>query len=99
MTIGSTFPVRGDDKIKSIPWGMIEPHRARAAANHGLPLERLYALGGLTVLEIARIVSDKDANASISDDDARAAVSRHERPKPKDDATARPDAAKDGEES
>jgi len=46
MTIGWTFPVKDDDKIKSVPWGLIEPNRSRAMKNHGLPLERLYALGG-----------------------------------------------------
>jgi hypothetical protein len=52
MTIGLTFPVKDDEKIKSIPWGAIEPFRQEAMKVHGVPLERLYALGGLTVGEI-----------------------------------------------
>jgi len=70
MTIGMTFPVTGSDKIKSIPWGILEVHRSRALKNHGLPLERLYALGGLSIVEIARIIGDQGLDAVVSKSDA-----------------------------
>jgi hypothetical protein len=77
MTIGISFPVRDDEKIKSVPWGLLEANRARAMKNHGMPLERLYALGGLSVVEIARIMSDQDVGASIGDDQAEKIILAH----------------------
>ncbi len=83
MTIGSTFPVRGDDKIKSVPWNLLEANRQRALENHHAPLERLYALGGLTIAEIAEIVSP--AKGQRSDADARKIVVAHTgKPEPKE---------------
>ena len=77
MTIGITFLVKDHDKVKSIPWGVIEPFRQRALANHGMTLERLYALGGLSVSDLAKVLSDKESGASISDEDARKLVQKH----------------------
>lgn len=55
MTIGITFPVRGHDKIKSVPWSVIEHHRQEIVAKHGVSPERLHSLGGLTLEEIAKV--------------------------------------------
>jgi hypothetical protein len=55
MTIGMTFPVKGDEKIKSVPWGLVEPFRQDVVAAHGTSLERLYALGGLSIAELAKL--------------------------------------------
>lgn len=71
MTIGWTFPVRDCKETNFVPWGLLEQHRSRAIKNHYMPLERLAALGGLTVAEIARIVTDQAADAKMSDADAR----------------------------
>ena len=47
----------GIPRPSSIPWAMIEPHAARAAANHGgKSLEQLAADGGLDAGEVVAIL-------------------------------------------
>jgi len=46
-TIGHTFPVKGHHEHKSVPWGLVEPHRAAIQKEHGRTLEYLAANGGL----------------------------------------------------
>ena len=81
MTIGLTFPVKladGDkeDLPRIVPWGLLEGHRARAIKNHGAPLERLHALGGLTFTEIAAIMSDQDV-ADVDPEEADTIIRQH----------------------
>jgi hypothetical protein len=46
--------------LKAIPWGMIEPHRAQAARNHGdQTLERLAERGGLDPAELVAVLTDQ----------------------------------------
>lgn len=44
----------------SIPWGLIEPHREQAKANHGQSLERLNERGGLSPVELYYVLQDKN---------------------------------------
>lgn len=89
MTIGLTFPVKDNDEIKSVPWGLMEMRRERAIKNHGLPLERLAALGGLPLSDIGRILLDRDVGTGISDTEAAQAAGRHnpvdDKPEPEPD--------------
>lgn len=88
MTIGITFPIKGGFTIKgkqkdgsgdrvlaTVPWGFLEPHRPRALKNHGFPLERLYALGGLEAQDLARVILDRDPGTPVSDAETAAALS------------------------
>lgn len=43
----------------SVPWSLLESHRARASRNHGQTLEELAARGGLAPNEIHAIVHDQ----------------------------------------
>ena len=73
MTLGMTFPIKDpkEGEPASVPWSLLEPHRSRAMQNHHQPLERLYATGGLNLVELARVITDKAADATMSDTDAR----------------------------
>lgn len=58
------FPVlsrnrNGWGEDKSVPWEILEPHRAQAMTNHGQTLERLAERGGLSPEELLAIVLDK----------------------------------------
>jgi len=53
------FPVLGDKIIKSVPWDLLEPHRAQAITNHGQTLEQLAVRGGLDLAEIITVISDR----------------------------------------
>jgi hypothetical protein len=79
VTIGMTFPVLNpkEGEPTSVPWGMVEPHRSRAMQNHFQPLERLYARGGLSIGELARLITDKEGNAELSDEYALKIVRAH----------------------
>lgn len=46
------FKVLGCDKLKSVPWGLVEPHREQAFKNHRQTLERLNSRGGLGIEEL-----------------------------------------------
>lgn len=54
------FPILNPhNRIKSIPWDMIEPHRDQAKKNHMQSLERLAERGGLTWDELACVLADR----------------------------------------
>jgi len=82
MTIGLTFPVLNSKRLKSVPWGVVEPHRQRAIKNHGQTLERLAARGGLSETELAAVLLDRD---DATDDQANKALA-HWLPAEKKDA-------------
>lgn len=44
--------------IRSVPWRLVEPHRARAESNHGQSLEKLAHRGGLSWEELFAIMQD-----------------------------------------
>lgn len=44
---------------ESVPWSMVEPHRAQALANHSQTLERLAERGGLAPSELHAVVHDR----------------------------------------
>lgn len=50
------FPILGKHAIKSIPWSLLEPHRAQAHRNHGQTLERLAERGGLSPREVIGVI-------------------------------------------
>lgn len=56
------FPIRQDDEIKTVPWAMLEEHRAQARANHGgRELEDIAVFkGGLTPCEAVAILEDRE---------------------------------------
>lgn len=57
-----TFPVlwpRLGGPRESIPWAVIEPHRAQATANHYQTLERLAERGGLSWVEMAAVLQNR----------------------------------------
>ena len=54
--IGFTFPVKGS--AVTIPWGLVEPHRAEIQKAHGKTLEWLCVNGGLGRDELAKIVGE-----------------------------------------
>lgn len=62
MTQDKTFPIRQDDEIKTVPWAMLEEHRAQARANHGgRELEDIAIYkGGLTPCEAVAILEDRE---------------------------------------
>ena len=41
---------------RSVPWSLVEPHRAQAEANHSQTLERLAERGGLSPSELHAIM-------------------------------------------
>jgi hypothetical protein len=44
----------------SVPWSLVEPHRAQAMSNHGQPtLERLAERGGLSPDELHAVLHDQ----------------------------------------
>jgi len=47
------FPIMGNDKIKSVPWWLVETARGQLQRNHGQTIELLAKRGGLDVLELA----------------------------------------------
>jgi len=53
------FPIMQSKRIASIPWKLIEPHRAQAHKNTGQSLERLAARGGLGPLEAWSVLTDE----------------------------------------
>ena len=53
------FPIVGSQRIGSIPWKLIEPHRTQAFRNTGQSLERLKERGGLGPLEAWYILTDE----------------------------------------
>jgi hypothetical protein len=77
MTIGLIFPVTGHESIKGVPWGLVEPHRQTALRNHGLPLERLAALGGLPIEDVLRIVLRVDRGTALPSEEIKAFEQRH----------------------
>ena len=91
MTIGLTFPIKPadpKDPVETVPWSLLEPHRQRAMLNHFQPLERLAARGGLTLQELACVMSDRAFDSKMTADAAKKIVFAH-----------RPDEAKDVEKS
>jgi hypothetical protein len=54
------FPILGDPHVKSLPWRVIEPHRAQAKSNHSQTLEELAGRGGLGTVEIIAIMAGTD---------------------------------------
>jgi hypothetical protein len=50
------FPVLGSKE--TVPWSLVEPHRAQAIKNHYQTLERLAQRGGLSWLELEAIIND-----------------------------------------
>jgi hypothetical protein len=57
------FPVFKQGNVKgaptSVPWSVIEPHRAQALANHYQSLERLADRGGLSLREMWAVLNDR----------------------------------------
>lgn len=43
----------------SVPWAMLAPHEAQAERNHDQSLETLARRGGLDVMEMAAILTDR----------------------------------------
>ena len=62
MSDEKRFPVLRDEKIKSVPWDIIEPHRQSAMKNHGQTLERLAERGGLSLAELIVVMTDRGWN-------------------------------------
>jgi len=56
----------------SIPWRLVAPHEKQALHNHQQTLERLAERGGLDVLELLAVLTDRDwpAVANIDPDQA-----------------------------
>lgn len=54
------FNILNYDKLHSIPWRLVEPHRAQAVRNHGQTLERLHERGGLSPVELWHVVHGSD---------------------------------------
>ena len=44
---------------RSVPWSLVEPHRAQAMSNHSQTLERLAERGGLSPDELHAVVHDQ----------------------------------------
>lgn len=44
---------------RSVPWSLVEPHRARAMTNHGQTLEELASRGGLAPNELHAVMHDR----------------------------------------
>lgn len=53
------FPIMLDTEIKSVPWAVLEPHRAQALINHGRTLEQLEAKGGVSPEEAVAIIEGR----------------------------------------
>ena len=62
--IGTIFPIKGENGAESIPWGIVEPHRAAIVSKFGKTPERLFALGGLNASELVSILTGKDTSAA-----------------------------------
>ena len=52
----SSFPVKDTDI--TVPWGMLEPHRAEIQKAHGKPLEWLATHGGLARDDLVKIIGE-----------------------------------------
>lgn len=72
MSVRVNFPIlltygqqkNNPDWPRSVPWSMIEPHERQARINHDQILERLAERGGLTPLELRRVLEDRPFDAS-----------------------------------
>lgn len=53
------FPILHDVEIKSVPWAVVEPHRAQAITNHHQSIERLAERGGLSPCETVAIIEGR----------------------------------------
>lgn len=53
------FPIRLDDTIRTVPWELMEQHKARAVMNHGVGLATLAAQGGLTPEQAVAIIENR----------------------------------------
>ncbi len=56
--------------MRSIPWGLIEPHRLQAERNHWQSLERLAERGGLAPSEALAVLEDRPWKAMGDGDEA-----------------------------
>lgn len=55
----ATFPIRHDDQLTSIPWGVIAPHEVQALRNHHRSLASLAERGGLTPCEALAVIEGR----------------------------------------
>jgi hypothetical protein len=72
--IGLTFPVTGSEKRTSVPWNLVEPHRAAIEKTTGRTLQFLAAHGGLPLLEIAAVIGGESCDDA---EKAEALVDEH----------------------
>ena len=74
------FPITdcdAKDKIKSVPWNLIEPYREVIQKVHnGQTLERLAVLGGLSITEIALTIGVSESGP-MDVEKATALVRKH----------------------
>ena len=50
---------REDLPLRSVPWGMLQPHEEQAIANHSQSLEELARRGGLSPVEILLVLDGR----------------------------------------
>lgn len=53
------FPILGNERIKSVDWSVVEPHRAQAEKNHRQSLETLAKRGGLSLDELVAVMAGR----------------------------------------
>ena len=56
----------------SVPWAFVEPHEERAMQNHGQTLERLAERGGLSIVELYGVLTNKGLRELMETSNAEA---------------------------
>jgi hypothetical protein len=62
VEFGGRFPIHPTDRhiLASVPWSLVEPHRAQALRNHSQSLETLASRGGLGLAELYYVLRDSE---------------------------------------